>query len=94
MQMSPTLWWLCSLTFYNVNALILCRLFLASIQINQVLEKMNLSRQDFRAIIYFNFKSSRSVKETHELMRQAFGDETPALATIYNWYAEFQRGRA
>lgn len=46
---------------------------------------MNLSRQDFPAIIYFNFKPSRSKKESHDLMQQA------ALATIYNCFAEFTR---
>lgn len=56
-------------------------------------QNMNFSRQDFRAVIYFNYKLSRTTQDTHDLMRQAFGKDAPSLATIYSWYAKFQRGQ-
>lgn len=54
---------------------------------------MDLNREHFRAIIYFNFLLKRSQQETHGLLQMAFGEKAPSLATVYNWFAEFNRGR-
>lgn len=54
---------------------------------------MNLSREHFRAMIFYDFKSSLTPKECIERLRSAFGDKAPSQSTVYEWYAEFKRGR-
>lgn len=54
---------------------------------------MNLSRENFRAIIFHNFKSSLTPKKCAERLGSAFDDEAPSQRTVYEWYAEFNRGR-
>lgn len=54
---------------------------------------MNLSREHFRAMILYDFKSSLTRKQCVEKLRSAFGDEAPSKSTVYEWYAEFNRGR-
>lgn len=54
---------------------------------------MNFSRENFRAIIFYNFKRGLTPKQCIEELRSTFQDEAPSNATIYNWYAEFGRGR-
>lgn len=54
---------------------------------------MELTREHFRAMIYYDFKSGLKQKESIERLRAAFGEEAPSSATVYNWFAEFNRGR-
>lgn len=54
---------------------------------------MELSRENLRAMIYYDFKSGLSQKQCGDRMIVAFSNEAPSKTTIYRWYAEFQRGR-
>lgn len=54
---------------------------------------MNLNREHFRAMIFYDFKCGLTQQQCVERLNSAFGDEAPSKATIYNWFAEFQRGR-
>lgn len=54
---------------------------------------MNLTREHFRAMIFYDFKSSLTPKQCGDRLRNAFGEEAPSNATIYNWYSEFKRDR-
>lgn len=54
---------------------------------------MDLSREHFRAMIFYDFKVGLSVKECLERLRSAFGDSSPSQSTVYEWYSEFRRGR-
>ncbi|GBP35283.1 hypothetical protein EVAR_19504_1 [Eumeta japonica] len=45
------------------------------------------------SMIFCNFKYNLTAQQSLARLRTAFGDETPCKATIYNWFAEFKRGR-
>ncbi|MEE2373769.1 transposase [Klebsiella pneumoniae] len=53
---------------------------------------MELSRENFRIMIYYDFKKGLSAYECEESLKSAFGDLAPSLATVYRWYKEFERG--
>lgn len=55
---------------------------------------MNLNREHFRAIIFFNFELGLSQQECIDQLRLAFGEIGPSHQTVYRWYREFHRGRA
>lgn len=54
---------------------------------------MNLSRENFRAMIFYDFRCHISQQESYDRLRLAFHDEAPSRATVYNWFNEFKRGR-
>ncbi|CAH2003858.1 unnamed protein product [Acanthoscelides obtectus] len=61
----------------------------------QVLQnvKMELNREHFRAIIYYNFQRELSQQECLAELLPVFGNEAPHQSTISRWYGEFKRGR-
>lgn len=54
---------------------------------------MNLHREHFRAMIFYDFKVGLSQQQCFDRLRSAFGNEAPTLRSVYNWYNEFKRGR-
>lgn len=54
---------------------------------------MELSKENFRALIFYDFKCGLNENQCMERLTLAFGDEKPSRATIYRWFAEFKRGR-
>ncbi|CAH2018787.1 unnamed protein product [Acanthoscelides obtectus] len=54
---------------------------------------MELNREHFRAIIYYNFQRQLSQQECHAELLSVFGNEAPHQTTISRWYREFKRGR-
>ena len=44
---------------------------------------MELNREHYRAIIFYNFRRGLT-----------FGDEPPSRTIVYRWYVEFNRGRS
>ncbi|KAG5347244.1 SETMR methyltransferase, partial [Acromyrmex charruanus] len=54
--------------------------------------KMEISRENFRAIFY-DYKCNLTPKQCIDRLHLAFGDEAPSNRTVYNWFAEFHRGR-
>ncbi|CAH2003969.1 unnamed protein product [Acanthoscelides obtectus] len=55
--------------------------------------KMELNREHFRAIIYYNFQRQLSQQECLDELLTVFGNEAPHQSTISRWYGEFKRGR-
>lgn len=55
---------------------------------------MELSREHYRAMIYYDFKVGLSEHQCIERLQQAFGEEAPSRASVFRWYAEFKRGRS
>ena len=55
---------------------------------------MNLTRDEIRVMIYYDYKKGLSQQECFESLQKTFGDSCVSRATVYNWYAEFNRGRA
>lgn len=54
---------------------------------------MEVSRENFRAIIFYNFRRGLSQQQCLAELVSVFGDEAPHQSTISRWYCEFQRGR-
>lgn len=55
--------------------------------------EMEPSRENLRFAIFYDFKCGLAQQESLERLKQAFGDAAPSRATVFNWYAEFKRGR-
>lgn len=54
---------------------------------------MELQREHFRAMIFYDFKSGLNQEQCLERLSTAFPDSSPSRSTIFSWYAEFKRGR-
>ncbi|CAH1977436.1 unnamed protein product [Acanthoscelides obtectus] len=54
---------------------------------------MELNREHFRAIIYYNFQRQLSQQKCLAEILSIFGNEAPHQSTISCWYGEFKRGR-
>ncbi|CAH1980919.1 unnamed protein product [Acanthoscelides obtectus] len=54
---------------------------------------MELNREDFRAIIYYNFQRQLSQQDGLAELLSVLGNEAPHQSTISRWYGEFKRGR-
>ncbi|RVE43011.1 hypothetical protein evm_012323 [Chilo suppressalis] len=55
--------------------------------------KIDLQREHFRAMIFYDFKCGLKPDESFDRFRTAFMDEGPSNATINRWCSEFKRGR-
>ena len=49
---------------------------------------MELTRGNFRAMIYYDFRCSLSRQECIDQLISTFGDETPSYATVKRCYNE------
>jgi len=54
---------------------------------------MEVKREHFRAMIFYDFRSGLDVHQCFERLTEAFPDSAPSLATISYWFREFRRGR-
>lgn len=54
---------------------------------------MQLERRDFRAMIYYDYMRALSASQGYNQLCEVFGDQSPSRATVFNWFAEFKRGR-
>lgn len=55
--------------------------------------KMDLSREHYRAMIFYDFRSGLTQQQSYDRMHSAFGNEAPSKTTIYRWFQEFRFGR-
>ena len=53
---------------------------------------MELTREHFRAISFYNFRRGLSQECTDEL-KSLFGDKAPSYSTVKNWFNKFNCGR-
>ncbi|XP_015920768.1 histone-lysine N-methyltransferase SETMAR-like [Parasteatoda tepidariorum] len=60
---------------------------------DSVEEKMELKRGHFRATIFYGFKAGLNQEECVQWLQLAFGDDSPALVTVFRWFKEFSRDR-
>ena len=54
---------------------------------------MELTREKFRAMIYYNLRRRLSRQVCIDQLISTFGDETPSYDTMKRWYNEFNLGR-
>ena len=55
---------------------------------------MELNREHFRAIIFYNFQRGLTQQQCIDELDSIFGDEAPSQGPMFiRWYFEFNRGR-
>jgi len=55
---------------------------------------MEISRENFGAMIFYDYKCNLSPEQCIDRLRLAFGNEVQiSTNTVYNWFAQFQHGR-
>ena len=54
---------------------------------------MDLTREHFRAMIYYDFRRGLSQQQCIDQLTSTFGDEAPSKTTVNHWFSEFNRGR-
>ena len=57
-------------------------------------QKMELNRENFRAIIFYNFRRGLTQQQCIDEFNSIFRDEAPLRTSVYRWYGEFSRGRS
>lgn len=55
-------------------------------------KKENLSREQLRLLLLYDFKSEVSAAESHRRINTAFGKDTVGQRTCYDWRSKFQSG--
>ena len=55
------------------------------------LMNFQLSREQFRTMISYDWKIGLSYKDSHVRLVQAWGDQASSESTVLNWFHEFQR---
>ncbi|UYV85039.1 K02A2.6-like [Cordylochernes scorpioides] len=54
---------------------------------------MELTRESLRDMIFYDYKSNLTSKESHERLMKALGDKAPSIRTVLNWFNEFKFGK-
>lgn len=75
------------MTFRHTQDEILCQTYQCVFAIGR---KMNIEQ---RANIKFCFKIGKSFTETHQLMKQVYGDDCLSRTSVFEWYKRFKDGR-
>ena len=52
-----------------------------------------MEKEQYRSVIRFLFLEGKSRSEIKERLDAVYGDSYPSMATVKNWFNEFQRGR-
>ena len=55
---------------------------------------MELNRENFPAIIFYNFRRGLTQQQCIDELNSIFGDEAPSRISVYRWYGIFNRGRS
>jgi len=52
-----------------------------------------MEKEQYRSAIRLLFLEGKSRREVKERLDAVYGDSSPSMATVKNWFNEFQRGR-
>jgi len=52
-----------------------------------------MEKEQYRSVIRFFFLEGKSCSENKERLDAVYGDSSPSMATVKNWFNEFQHGR-
>ena len=50
---------------------------------------VDLSRRDFRAVMYFDYCQGKSFQECFQSLKHCFGDQSPPKAAVFRWFRQF-----
>ncbi|GFX01039.1 histone-lysine N-methyltransferase SETMAR [Trichonephila clavipes] len=54
---------------------------------------MELAREQYHAMIFYDFKAGLNQDECVQRLQLAFGEKSLCRATVFRWFKEFYRGR-
>lgn len=54
---------------------------------------MELTRENLRAMIFYDFSRGLTQQQSVDQLALTFGEQAPSRATVFRWYLEFDRGR-
>ena len=54
---------------------------------------MELSRRDFRVMMYYDYLKGLHPEESFATLTRYFGKSAPCRATVFNWFREFRGSR-
>jgi len=52
-----------------------------------------MENEQYRSVIRFLFLEGKLLSEIKERLDAVYGDSSPSMATVKNWFNKFQRGR-
>ena len=52
-----------------------------------------MEKEQYQSVIRFFFLEGKSCSKIKERLDAVYGDSSPSMATVKNWFNEFQRGR-
>ena len=52
-----------------------------------------LSPEQFRTMILYDWKTALTYKDCHACLVQAWGSNAPSHHTVFNWFRQFQRNK-
>ncbi|XP_037959406.1 histone-lysine N-methyltransferase SETMAR-like [Teleopsis dalmanni] len=64
-----------------------------SVRLTHLCQKMQLTSEHFRAIIFHNFRRGLSRQDYIDELKSLNGDEAPPYSTVKNWFNVFNRDR-
>ena len=53
---------------------------------------VDLSRRDFRAMMYYDYCQGKSFQECFQSLKRCFGGQSPSKATVFRWFRQFMSG--
>ena len=56
-------------------------------------KKLELTHDNFRTIIFYNFRRGLSRQGCIDELKSLYGDKAPSYSTMKNWFNEFICGR-
>ncbi|GBP40212.1 hypothetical protein EVAR_37613_1 [Eumeta japonica] len=56
--------------------------------------RMELTRENFRAMINYDFRRELTQKQCIDQFSSNFGDEAQSKTTAYHWFRDFDHGRS
>ena len=71
----------------------LCLLSLTVTSTSITSARMELSRENFQVMIFYDFKVGLNENQCVERLHSAFGGEAPSRATVFRWFSEYRKGR-
>ena len=53
---------------------------------------VDLSRRDFRAMMYYDFCQGNFFQEYLQSLKRCFGDQSQSRATVFRWFRQYMSG--
>lgn len=55
---------------------------------------MELTSEDYRSMVYYDFRLGLTQQECIDRLKKTFGNEAPSKTMVEKWYTEFQHNQS